>query len=137
MPVLDWALTGSTALALQGVDVVAHDIDLQTSAEDAYRAEERLKEFVVTPVREVISQHMRSHLGKLEINGIQVEIMGDIQKRAADGPWDEPPRLEQNKQWVVFEGLRLPVLALEYEYRAYLQMGRLEKAQQIRRRLER
>ena len=75
---------------------------------------------------------MRSHLGKLEINGIQVEIMGDIQKRAADGRWDEPPRLEQNKQWVVFDGLRLPVLALEYEYRAYLQMGRLEKAEQIR-----
>ncbi len=137
LPALDWALTGSTALALQGVDVVAHDIDLQTNAEDAYRAEERLQEFVVTPVREAISQHIRSHLGKLEMHGIQVEIMGDIQKRAADGPWDEPPRLEQNKLWIEFEGLRLPVLALEYEYRAYLQMGRLEKAERIRRRLER
>ena len=51
LPPLDWALTGSTALALQGVDVVAHDIDLQTNAEDAYRAEDRLKEFVVTPSR--------------------------------------------------------------------------------------
>ena len=116
--------------------MVAHDIDVQTNTEGAYLAEKRLAEFVVTPVREVISQHMRSHLGRLEINGIQVEIMGDIQKRAADGRWDEPPRLEQNKQWVVFEGLRLPVLALEYEYRAYLQMGRLEKAEQIRLRLE-
>ncbi|MBN1373038.1 MAG: hypothetical protein JW987_13960 [Anaerolineaceae bacterium] len=39
-------------------------------------------------------------------------------------------------QSIIHEDLRLPVLALEYEYRAYLQMGRLEKAEQIRRRLE-
>jgi len=32
--------------------------------------------------------------------------------------------------------MRIPVLSLEYEYRAYLRLGRREKAEKIRRWLE-
>jgi hypothetical protein len=34
---------------------------------------------------------------------------------------------------VEVEGLRLPVLSLEYEYRAYLALGRVERAEMLRR----
>jgi hypothetical protein len=35
------------------------------------------------------------------------------------------------------EGMSLPVLSLEYEYGAYLQMGRVEKARLLQKWLER
>ena len=62
--------------------------------------------------------------------------MGDLQKKLSDGTWEDPVNPQDHLDWVMFEGLRLPVLSLEYEYRAYLKLGRLEKAEQLRRHLE-
>lgn len=50
-PGLVWALTGSTSFALQGMDVQAHDIDIQTDRDSAYTLGTLLKEHCVEPVR--------------------------------------------------------------------------------------
>ena len=65
------------------------------------------------------------------IDGVKVEIMGDIQKRLAGGDWEEPVDLTRHKRLLYIEEISIPVLSLEYEYQAYLTMGRLEKAQLI------
>jgi len=75
---------------------------------------------------------MRSYLGMLEIDGVKVEIMGDIQKRLADQSWEEPVKVEYYRLWVEVDGMRIPVLSLEYEYRAYLTLGRTDKAEMLR-----
>ncbi|MDH7487637.1 MAG: hypothetical protein QHJ81_15370 [Anaerolineae bacterium] len=130
---INWAVTGSLEMALQGVPVVeVHDIDIQTDAEGAYEIERRLAKFVVNPVRYSESERMCSHLGLLEIDGIEVEIMGDVQKRLSDRSWEEPVEVERYRRWVEVSGMQVPVLSLEYEYRAYLQLGRVEKAELIR-----
>jgi hypothetical protein len=36
-----WAVTGSLGMALQGMELAVHDIDLQTSREGAYEIERR------------------------------------------------------------------------------------------------
>ena len=54
--------------------------------------------------------------------------MGDIQHRRDDGTWDAPVDLRRYRQWVDTAGMQLPVLSLEYEYQAYLRMGRRERA---------
>jgi len=66
------------------------------------------------------------------IEGIKVEIMGDIQKRNKDGSWENPMDLEHNKRVVEVEGMQVPVLSLEYEYQAYLKLGRIDKAEMLR-----
>jgi hypothetical protein len=76
---------------------------------------------------------MRSHLGALLIDGIEVEIMGDIQKRLEDGSWESPVDLNSHRRFVNFEGMQVPVLSLEYEAQAYQKMGRLERAEMLRR----
>ncbi|MBN2548229.1 MAG: hypothetical protein JXB15_03660, partial [Anaerolineales bacterium] len=139
---IDWAVTGSLGMALQGVPVEVHDIDIQTNKNGAYEIERLLRKFGVTPVRYVESERIRSYLGKLEIEGIAVEIMGDIQKRLEDSPakepvWEEPVKVEAYRQWVEMEGLQVPVLSLVYEYQAYLWLGRTEKAAMLREWLER
>ena len=133
---IHWAVTGSLGLALQGIDVAVHDIDLQTDAAGSYIIEHCLAEFVTRPVRFCEAARIRSHLGALSVHGIPVEIMGDVQKRAEGGPWEEPPDLQLHTQWVQAFGMQLPVMSLEWEQQAYLKLGRAEKAQRIKRHLE-
>ncbi|MDT8898640.1 hypothetical protein QYE77_10190 [Thermanaerothrix sp. 4228-RoL] len=130
-----WVLTGSLGMALQGMPVAVHDVDLQTDRIGAYAIADRLVEFITQPVHEWVSERLRSHFGRLKIGGIQVEIMGDIQKWV-DGAWEPPVDITRYRHWVDYEGLRLPVMDLAYEYQAYLKLGRWAKAAQIRAWLE-
>jgi len=133
---INWAVTGSFGFALQNVPVTPHDIDLQTDEAGAYEIEHLLSEHVTRDVAFSSVENIRSHFGALTIDGIKVEIMGDIAKRLEDGTWEEPVDLERCKQFVEVEGMQIPVLSLEFEYQAYLKLGRQEKAQILRKVLQ-
>jgi hypothetical protein len=119
-------------MALQGVPLEVHDIDIQTDKDGAYGIERLLKEHLVNPVRYLESEHIGSYLGMFKIDSIEVEIMGDIQKRLYDHSWEEPVKVEIYRRWVELDGERIPVLALDYEYQAYLRLGRIEKVEMLR-----
>lgn len=130
---INWAVTGSMSFALQGMPVSVGDIDIQTDAKGAYEIESRFRDYVVQGVRLSEAERMRSHYGALLIDGVRVEIMGDIQKRKPDQTiWEEPTRLEAHKKIIEIDGYPIPVLALEYEHTAYEAIGRYEKAAAIR-----
>lgn len=131
-----WAVTGSLGMALRGMEIPVHDIDLQTDEPGAYEIEALLHDHIVQPVRYLASERIRSHLGALEIEGVKVEIMGDVQKLLADHTWEAPVQVEPHRQWVRLEGIRVPVLSLAYEYEAYQKLNRPEKAAQIKQWLE-
>jgi hypothetical protein len=133
---VNWVITGSLGMALQGVDVEVHDIDIQTDKDGAYEIESRFSECVVKPVRYSISERIRSHFGMLEIDDMKVEIMGDIQMKLDDQTWEEPVKVERYRHWVEVDGMRIPVLSLEYEYQAKLKLGRNEKAEILRKWLQ-
>lgn len=133
----NWVITGSLGMALQGVDVEIHDIDIQTNKDGAYEIEKCFREYQVKPVHYSISEQIRSHIGMLEIDGIKVEIMGDIQKLLDDHTWEEPVKVEDHRCWIEINGIPIPVLSLEYEYQAYLKLGRIEKAETLRKWLQR
>ena len=127
-----WVVTGSLGMALQGIPVQVHDIDIQTDKDGAYGIENCFAEYLVQPVRYSESERIRSHLGVLKIDGIKAEIMGDIQKHLGDQIWEEPVKVERYRRWVEVGGKLIPVLSLEYEYQAYLKLGRIEKAEMLR-----
>ena len=129
---INWVLTGSLGLAMQGVPVEVHDIDIQTDEEGAYQFEKIFAQDVVKPVRYSEAERIRSHLGAFSINGIKVEVMGDVQKRLDDQSWEESVVLEDHRHWMEIGQVQVPLLNLEYEYLAYLRMGRKEKAEKIR-----
>jgi hypothetical protein len=133
---VDWVVTGSLGTVLQGLELDVHDIDLQTDKAGAYAMEDSLSDYVADSVRYVESPRMRSYLGRLEIDGVRVEIMGDIQKLLPDGTWEPPVNVVDHRRWADFEGVSVPVLSLNYEYRAYRLMGRDEQAAVLRRWLE-
>lgn len=129
---VNWCVTGSCSFALQGVPVHPNDIDLQTDRAGAYEIESLFLDVVIRKVTLSATERIRSHFGALKIDGIEVEIMGDIQKRDPDGGWDKPVDLIQYRQLVEIDELLVPVLSLEYEYQAYLKLGRVEKAKMLR-----
>ena len=133
---LSWAVTGSLGLALQGMVVEIHDIDIQTSQPGSYEIESLLSEYVVQAVHYKPSERIRSHFGSLVIAGIKVEIMGAVQHLITDQVWEEPVNVEKYRHRVNFDGMQIPVLSLEYEYQAYLGLGRIEKADKIKQWLE-
>jgi len=123
-------------MALQGMNVKVHDIDLQTDKDSAYEIEKYLSEYVVQPVAYSEAERIKSHFGTLTINGVKIEIMGAIQKRLGDKKWEEPVRVEKYKHWIETDGIQIPVLSLAYEYQAYLKLGRKEKAKMLKRWLQ-
>jgi hypothetical protein len=129
---VNWVVTGSLSFALQGIPVTPHDIDIQTDEAGAFEIERCFSEYVVRNVVFSSTDKIRSHFGALLIDGIEVELMGDIQKRLEGGSWEEPVDLERHKRIVEVESMHIPVLSLEYEYQAYLKMGRLERAQMLK-----
>ncbi len=128
---IEWVITGSLGMALQGMPLEVHDIDLQTDEVGARHMERLFLDHVTRPVKMVEHERIRSLLGALLLDGVQVEIIGDIQKRLPDGTWEPPVRVVDFKVWVDAAGMRLPVLSLEHEYEAYLLMGRTERARLI------
>ena len=124
---INWAVTGSCSLALQGLPVAVHDIDLRTSAKDAYALESRFHLYQKRPVTLASTPTVQSHFGALEINGIQVEIIGDMQHRLPDGTWEPIVDMNRFKEWVRLDDIELPVMSLAFLYKAYQLLGRADK----------
>lgn len=133
---INWVVCAGMGLALHGVPVEVHDIDLQTDAAGAYQIERLFAKYVTRRVTFSSTGTIRSHFGALCIEGITVEIIGDMQKRTEGGSWEPAPDLRQYKQFVAVEGMRIPVVCLEYECEAYRKLGRPEKAKLVREWLE-
>lgn len=133
---VNWVVTGSLGFALQGVPVQPNDIDIQTDEVGAYQIESLFSDVVIREVKFSATERIKSHFGALQIDGIQVEIMGDIQKKGTDGAWEEPVDPAHYRRMVDVDGLLVPVLSLEYEYQAYLKFGRVERAKMLRRWLD-
>jgi len=129
---ITWVITGSLGMALQDVDVEINDIDIQTTPNGAYEIEKLFSEYIVEPISYLISENIRSHLGKLQINGIEVEIMGGIQKLIENQTWEEPINLENHRRFITIDKMHIPVLSLEYECQAYLKLGRIETSEKLR-----
>jgi len=127
-----WAVAGSTGMALQGVPVTPQDLDLRTTARGAYQIEERLREFMLEPVAFRTSERIRSHFGRGRVDQVELEIIGDVEKRLTDGSWDPPPNLSAVARLVSRGDMSVPVLSLEYELQAYEKLGRLDRTALLR-----
>ncbi|MFN2194668.1 MAG: nucleotidyltransferase domain-containing protein [Anaerolineales bacterium] len=124
----EWALTGSASFTLRGIPFDPEDLDLQTSQAGAYELERLFAEYLERPVRYTSNERVRSYWGCLRVDGVEVEIIGAIQKRLPDGSWSEPPDLSGLRVYVYFAGYMLPVLDLKYESQAYALLGRQKRS---------
>lgn len=118
-----WVLAGSVSLALQGVNVKPNDIDILTDKEGALEINRILKDYEVKPIRFCRSELFQSYLGEFEIEGVKVEVMGDL-KEFIEGEWRSLSHRLFMPRIVDVEGVRLPVSPLEDQLRSYQALGR-------------
>ncbi|MFB6360074.1 MAG: hypothetical protein ABEH59_02005, partial [Halobacteriales archaeon] len=98
----------------------------------ASEIERRLAEHVSEPVSIRSGEGIRSVFGTLSIEGVTVELIGAVQKRRANGTLKPPVDIDAHRQIVPFRCDQLPVLPLDYEARAYEQLGRTKRGQLLR-----
>jgi ubiquinone/menaquinone biosynthesis C-methylase UbiE len=128
-----WVLGGSCSLALHGVTVEPHDIDISTDQAGAYRIGETLRKVAEEKqaVRWGESAYIRSHHGLYQMGDVSVDVIGAAELREGDD-W-MPARLpsEWETDAVPIPGTDLAVAAftLEYERVAY---RRLQREAQVR-----
>ncbi len=131
-----WMVTASLNLALHGLPVQVHDIDVLTDEAGAYEIERRFAQHSTQAVCLRTSECIRSHFGSLCLEGVTIEIMGDVETYDEVNGWRPTPGSAGNSEVILLQGMPIPVRTLEAEYAAYLQLGRAEKAELVRRWLQ-
>ncbi len=116
-----WLIAGSCGLALQGVDVAPRDIDVLTDDAGARTIHAALSEFEKRPLVRKGGEPSAPLVGCVEMHGIEVEILGDLQP-GVDSVWVRRQGLKPER--VIFDGMSFPALPLEDALAAYRAMGR-------------
>ena len=122
---IPYKVVGGTAAALHGVPVRVKDIDLETTPEGAYRFQSLFQDYVTKTVTLCESEVYRSHFGQFDLNGVQVEVMGDLCRREED---DWVPTTTQTRATVDLDGVPVCTAWLEEETLAYVRRDRLDRA---------
>jgi len=126
-----WVVTGSLGLAIKGIPLTPHDIDIQTDKAGVYAFADLFAETMTEQPFFRESEHTKSWFAVFEIEGVQVEVMGAMQHRDEDGGWDAPPNLRALRLFIQVAEMRIPTLSLDFEEKAYRSMGRYAKANLI------
>ena len=127
---LDWVLVGSTNLVVQGIDIIAKDIDIITTANDAKIFYRLFEEFGIQEVSYSSTDKYRSHFGKLMIEDVLVEIMAELEYKTAEKVWMKSTSL-RDKIEVRFGEYLVPVIPLESEVQFYKLMNRPNDSRKI------
>jgi hypothetical protein len=129
-----WALMGSTASVLQGIDnYTPPDIDIVTTTEGAYILSGAVSHAgtMLRPVSYSETERYASHFGVFEVDRVKVEVMGDLVIKVPDGRitagehfarWSEKVRI------LHFESMHVPVIPLEWQLVANVLLERPERS---------
>ncbi|MEM5836239.1 MAG: hypothetical protein QXI23_02125 [Candidatus Aenigmatarchaeota archaeon] len=127
---VEWMVVGSASLALQGVEIEPKDIDILTTKEGAYKISSILKEYEVKPVKFSKSRVFSSHFGKFRVEGIDVEVMGDL-KAKVYGRWVSLTWRLKRPVFVKIGKLGIPVSRLEDQLKVYSMINRKKNLERV------
>ncbi len=128
-----WTLIGSAALALQGLPLTPHDIDILIDRSGLRILSTRLKKFIAVPPKWKESEQFASVFAQLRLEGARVEIFGDMRIKSGE-------RAIRFNLWpyvreMPFAGSKVRVAPPEWELVASALLGQKEKAEMIARHL--
>mgnify|MGYP001573404185 CR=1 FL=1 len=119
----------SSSLALQGLPVNPNDIDILTTAEGAYNLQRALQPQgnLVREVQYSTDGMFGSYFGRLNIDGIPVEIIGEFTEKHSKG-WKSNKKVLEERVFVYKNGCLIPVSSLQDERESYEELKREKDA---------
>jgi hypothetical protein len=124
-----WMLIGTTSLFLQGYQVAPNDIDIVCNEEVAVIIEQALAAHHQPFNKLVTRDKFRSRFSRYVIDGVKIELMGNLQVNASSGWVDVLKSIRQSEN-ISLEGRTFTVPGKEEQMRIYQWFGR-EKDQRI------
>lgn len=121
-----WAVIGSANLALQGLDVNPHDLDICTTSSGIKVFEELFREYVTEPLHGVKFEDALKYKLKAKMQGVEIDIVGsdsDVYNRHLKAG---------HVVFVKVKGIPIPCFTLEAELAGYRELGRPERAKLVR-----
>lgn len=121
---INWLLGASGALMVWGVKVIPKDLDVLVDPADLATLEKIFSKFISSPIKTYENAERKFQKFKMEIFGIEVEIIGrDI--------------FGENYVCVDFQGRKIPVNPLEKELEFYeKRSGKKDRVELIKKRLK-
>lgn len=134
---VEWAVSGSMALALHELPLIPRDIDIQTDLAAAGQVTELLRPYLVRPPGLQLDAYVvRSHLAQYHIHGVDIEVMSALQYQQDDGSWEDAPDFKTQTLYLERFGVVIPVLSLEYLLDFYTQIQRPARVELIKFKLK-
>jgi SAM-dependent methyltransferase len=122
---IPYVVAGGASLALHGLPLKVKDIDIELETDGAYRFAELFADRMIEPVRWRESEIYRSHFGRFDFDGVQVEVMAALERREGAG-WI--PTHVSHADTVTLDDAPVVASWLEEETLAYIRRGRLDRA---------
>lgn len=134
-----WAIRGTASLKLQDIDMGVDDIDLICDRETSEFINSEFKKEIIKKIEFSESDKFKSYFGQLVIDGILVEVMGELQIKKVNGEWSSVYSAkddEINEVELGSEKVRVKVTKPEIELKASAEMGRWNEYHKLKKQVE-
>lgn len=125
-----WAVIGSGALALQGMDVAPNDLDISVSVRDLEKIREIFSDYSSTEVKEIKTLSGKPAWDVLAaIEGIETQFCGETDI-GAEAIWFNRVAMDLTND-VEVDGVRVSCISLPAALEAYKELHRPQKVELI------
>jgi hypothetical protein len=129
---LDWRLIGSANLTLQGIDIIAKDIDIMVKVDNVQVVQTLLQQYCTKRIEYSKTGNFASYYGQFNINDVKIDVIAGL-VLIKNGVQTTKDIFAKNPTIIDVEGMAIPCANLNTEYEAYIDLGRYDKAQLIKK----
>jgi DNA polymerase-1 len=132
-----YAIRGTASMVLQGLDMGVDDIDMIADKKTSLLMNKLFKDNLVEEVEYKESEKFKSYYGKIVIDEILIEVMGEFQVKDTKGNWGEIVSASKDEFLTIeLSGQEVNVTNLDLELELSAKMGRWNEYHKIKKQLE-
>lgn len=127
---IEWWLTGSCALALRGIPIVPHDVDIMLDSKDISKINEIFSDVIIEPI-EATEMWVVKHFGVMFLNA-RIDIAFDPEDYVdTPHPTDFGPYAKKHLEEIVFKGYPIKIPPLQLQLEVNKRRGRSDRVKAI------
>jgi len=132
-----YAIRGTASLVLQGYDMGVDDIDIVCDEKTALKINDVFKKDLIEEIKYSESDKFKSFFGKLVIDSVLVEIMGEWQIKNKNGEWGmKYAGKDEEVNIIKIKDTAVKVTKPEIELKVSTEMGRWNEYHKIRKQVD-